>query len=273
MSKQSFANKLSMAETADKHKLYQLAVQDVETEIDFVDETYERLRGRKAVLLREDFCGTMNSACQWVRKRDGNRAVAVDLDASVLDWGCRHNISALPADMRNRVEYFNKNVIETKTPGIDITLAMNFSYFIFLTRKDMLEYFTAVRSNLATDGMFFLDIFGGYDAYRELKEARKLDGFTYIWEQARFDPITHETLCHIHFKFPDKSVMDKAFSYYWRMWSIPEIKELLAEAGFRRVDVYWEGTDEETEEGDGIYQLVEHGDADAGWISYIVAQR
>jgi len=43
-------------------------------------------------------------------------------------------------------------------------------------------------------------------------------------------------------------------------------------AGFSQVDVYWEGTDEDTGEGDGIYTPTEQGDADAGWIAYIVAR-
>ncbi len=50
------------ARTADRHELYQLSVQNVESEIDFVDAEFERLRGRKAVRLREDFCGTGNTS-------------------------------------------------------------------------------------------------------------------------------------------------------------------------------------------------------------------
>ena len=79
--------------------------------------------------------------------------------------------------------------------------------------------------------------------------------------------------CHIHFEFPDRSRMDQAFSYYWRLWTLPEIRELLIEAGFSAVTVYWEGTDRKTNEGDGIYSPAETGDADPGWVCYIVAQR
>jgi hypothetical protein len=66
--------------------------------------------------------------------------------------------------------------------------------------------------------------------------------------------------------------MDSAFDYYWRLWTLPEIREVLEEAGFSQVDIYWEGTVEETGEGDGIYEPAEVGDADPGWICYIVAQ-
>ena len=44
-----------MSELADRHLLYQYAVQDVEAEIDFVEQTWSELRQRPAVFLREDF--------------------------------------------------------------------------------------------------------------------------------------------------------------------------------------------------------------------------
>ena len=84
-----------MASKADVHALYQQAVQCVEAEIDFVDETFAKLRRRRARHLREDFCGTANAACEWVRRRRTNRAVAVDIDAGVLEWGRRHNVEPL----------------------------------------------------------------------------------------------------------------------------------------------------------------------------------
>jgi hypothetical protein len=79
--------------------------------------------------------------------------------------------------------------------------------------------------------------------------------------------------CRIHFVFPDGSKMKDAFRYEWRLWSIPEIRELLVEAGFSKTVVYWEGTDEDSDEGDGDFQPTEIGDADAGWIAYISAEK
>ena len=52
----------SMAANADRHYLYQESVQDTEAEIDFIKETWAELRNRPADLLREDFCGTANTA-------------------------------------------------------------------------------------------------------------------------------------------------------------------------------------------------------------------
>jgi hypothetical protein len=67
--------------------------------------------------------------------------------------------------------------------------------------------------------------------------------------------------------------MRRAFEYSWRMWTLPEIRELLAEAGFRRSTVYWEGTEEDTDEGDGEFTPNDTGEADLAWIAYIVAER
>jgi hypothetical protein len=66
--------------------------------------------------------------------------------------------------------------------------------------------------------------------------------------------------------------MRRAFSYNWRLWTLPEIRELLGEAGFSRVIVYWQGTDEETGEPDGIFKPATVGDADPGWICYLTAE-
>jgi len=265
----------SLADRADRHVLYQLSVQNVESEIDFVDATYKKIRGKKAKVLREDFCGTGNTSCEWVGRRPSNRAYGVDIDAETLAWGRENNVAELEDDGFERIELVEGDVLDTETEKADCLLAMNFSYWLFMTREKMIQYFTRVRENLADDGIFFLDCYGGYDAFREYQEKRKVEGeeFTYVWDQHDYDPITGHMQCYIHFAFPDGSKLDRAFDYRWRLWTLPELQELLAEAGFSRVGVYWEQTDEDTGEGNGVYERATRGDADAGWISYIVAER
>ena len=262
-----------LAGQADRHYLYQESVQDTEAEIDFVEETWAELRDRPAELLREDFCGTANTACEWIRRDPQHYAIGVDLDAEVLEWGLLNNLAQLDDEQQSRIELLQENVLVTTPVLADIVLAMNFSYYLFLVREDLLDYFRCVHASLVDDGIFFLDAYGGYDAPREIEEERECEGFTYIWEQASFNPIDATMTCHIHFEFPDRSRMDQAFSYYWRLWSLPEISELLTEAGFSDVTVYWEGTDKKTNEGNGIYQPADIGDADPGWVCYVVAQR
>ena len=259
-------------DTRDKHVLYQLAVQDSEAEIDFVETTFKALRGRKARVLREDFCGTANSACEWVRRSGKNSATGVDLDEEVLAWGKKHNLSALKSGQRKRITLEQRDV-RLPGPPVDLVLAMNFSYFIFHDRMTMRDYFESVRQSLVTDGVFMLDIYGGYDAPRELVEPRDCGHFTYNWEQASFNPVNSLMQCYIHFELEDGTKLKRAFSYFWRLWTIPELRELLAEAGFSRSRVFWEGTDEEANEGNGVFTETELGEADPGWICYIVAEK
>lgn len=265
------------AATADRHELYQLSVQDVVAEIDFVDATFLELRKRHATVLREDFAGTANTACEWVRRRPTNRAIAVDLDRPTLDWGRLHNVQALPPGARERVDLMCADV---RAPGpsgqgVEIVLAMNFSYWIFMTRETMRDYFRSVHGTLDDDGIFFLDFYGGSDTMLETVEKRRISKhFTYHWDQHRYDPISGRMHCRIHFKFPDGTVMRNAFEYEWRLWTLPEVIELLGDAGFEDVKVYWEGTDEENpEEGNGEFVPVRTGDADPAFICYIVAQK
>jgi SAM-dependent methyltransferase len=264
------------AALADRHRLYELAVQSPETEIDFVDRTYRRLRGRGARWLREDFCGTGAVARAWVRRCRLHHALAVDLDPEVLEWGRRRTQDGLTAGQRRRLELVEQDVLAVRSGPMDVVLALNFSYWLLRGRQALKDYFRKVRAALAPGGVFFLDAYGGYDSYRVMTEERlvedpALGAFTYIWDQAAYDPVTGRLLCHIHFAFPDGSRLERAFSYDWRLWSLPEIRELLAEAGFSRVTVYWQGWDADGKP-DGHFVPVERGEPDAGWIAYLTAE-
>ncbi len=262
----------SMASKADRHVLYEDSVQCVEAEIDFIDETFKTLRNRRARLLREDFCGTANTSCEWVRRRKRNRAIGVDLDQEVQQWGRKHHLAKL-GQRQAHVTLVNENVLDVQTEPVDIVLAMNFSYWIFKQRTQMGRYFQSVYDSLAEDGVFFLDAYGGSDAYKEMRERTKYDDFTYTWDQASFDPISGEMVCKIHFSVPDGSRMKNAFTYDWRLWTLPEIREILLEAGFKRVTVYWQGDDEDSDEGNGEFEPAERGEADEAWIVYISAEK
>lgn len=263
----------TMAQRADRHALYEEAVQDPPSEYRFISKTFRKLRGRRAERMREDFCGTATMSCEWVRRHGSNSAIGVDLDPEVLAWGREHNLARLEPAARMRVTLMQEDVRHVRTPPVDVVLAMNFSFQLFTERSMLRDYFRSVRDALVDDGVMFLDLYGGYEAFQELKEKRKCKGFTYIWEQARYNPISGDMRCHIHFEFPDGSRMKKAFSYDWRLWTLPEIRELLDEAGFSRVTVYWEGVDKRTGEGNGRYRPATRGDADPGWIVFISAEK
>ena len=260
-----------MAALADKHVLYETAVQCSEAEIDFVSDTFKQRRKRPARLLREDFCGTANSSVEWVRRGAGNRAIGVDLDVEVQQWGRDHHIAGLTQSQQKRIELIHGDVMQVDAEPVDVVLAMNFSYWVFKQRAVLIQYFQRVYESLADDGILFMDCFGGYESFEERKEPRPCDDFTYVWHQAKYNPITGDYRCKIHFKFEDGSQLKNAFVYDWRLWTLPELVDILSEVGYRP-SVYWEGTDEDGE-GDGVFTRTRKGEADPAWIAYIVAEK
>ena len=266
----------SLASQADRHRLYEQSVQSPEAEVNFIDRTYRELRCKTARRLREDFCGTAALCREWVRRRKTNRATGVDIDPEVLAWGRAHNLSRLDAGQAQRLDLRQEDVLGVEAGGQDVICALNFSYWLLKERGTMLRYFRQVREALKPDGIFFLDAYGGYDSYRVIVEERVIQGdagpFTYIWDQAQYDPVSGRLLCYIHFAFSDGSRLERAFTYDWRLWSLPEIRELLAEAGFGRVICYWQGWDDEGQP-DGRFVPVEEGEPEAGWIAYLTAER
>ena len=261
----------TMAELADRHICYEEAVQCAEAEVDIIDSIFKKLKKRQASTLREDFCGTTNKSCECIKRRNTNTAICVDLNKDVLDWAKRNKIEKLTAEQSSRISLINENVLNIVNDPVDIVLAMNFSHWTFKERKLMIEYYKKIRNALVDDGIFFSDAYGGYEAFQELKEKTKNDNFTYIWDQHKYDPISGSAINHIHFKFKDGSKIKKAFTYEWRVWTLPEILEMLVEAGFKPT-VYWEQADEDGE-GNGEFIPQTEGEADAGWIAYIVSQK
>jgi len=264
--------KLTMAEQADRHLLYQASVQNPDFELDFIDDTFKSIRGRKPASMREDFAGTSISSCRWVKRRRTNTAVAVDFDPEVLAWSKANNIPKLTTEQQQRIELIEDDVLNVSTEKVEVLQAYNFSYWFFQERATMLRYFQRCREALLDDGLLFLDVFGGSECYQTQKEKRKVDGFKYIWEQAEFNAITNELKCHIHFHFPDKSKIKKAFSYTWRVWGARELREILAEAGFSESIVYRQKFDPKTDEALDDYIATDEAEDYACWLGYIIAK-
>lgn len=259
----------TLAERADRHVLYQRAVQEPEADVDFTLEVFEKEFGRRPHVLREDFCGTALLCCEWAKAHPRNVAWGVDLDRETLDWGAEHNLGALDRKTRRRVAMVHGDVRSVATDPADVILAQNFSYFLFEERAGLVDYFRSCLANLGKEGMLVLDAYGGYDSMTSQLEQTEYDDFTYVWDQDDFDPIRHRATCYIHFEFPDGSRIDRAFTYKWRMYTLPEIREALLEAGFSEARVYWEGTDPKTGEGDGVYTEADTADNDPAWVCYV----
>lgn len=261
------------AATSDPRELYELSVQSPETECLFMDRVFRKLNERTPLTLREDFCGSHALCAEWVKRRRENRAVGIDLDPEILAWGQSRRAGERTAEELARLAIVQSDVTAFRGPPVDVIAAFNFSYFIFKTREELRRYFARARRGLVRDGMLVLDAYGGYESYSVMEEERNLDGFTYVWDQAAYNPVTNEVRNNIHFRFPDGTEIRRAFTYDWRLWSLPELRELLAEAGFRRTTVYWEGTEARSGEGNGVFKPTMVGEPCAGWIAYLVAER
>jgi len=253
---------------ADRHQLYQLSVQAPDHEIDFVQRVYRGLRKRAPLSLREDFCGTALLCAAWVKSHPERTATGVDICGDTLAWGREHNIAPLGAEAA-RVELLCEDVRAKRKGRFDVINALNFSYWVFRTRAELLVYFRAVRKSLAAGGLFVLDAYGGWEASEPMEEARRVPaGFTYVWEQHSFDPVTHAVTNYIHFRFRDGTALNRAFIYEWRFWTLPELTELLREAGFSRVDVHFDVAEDDEKED---YRVVTRAKNQPGFLVYLVA--
>ena len=92
-----------------------------------------------------------------------------------------------------------------------------------------------------------------------------------MWDQQTFDPISGNLVCTIGFEFKDGTRVRDAFRYDWRLWSLPELRDILNEAGFSSVDVYLEKDDKDGK-GTGVYTKHTRAKADRAVIAYIVAK-
>jgi SAM-dependent methyltransferase len=255
----------------DPHWLYQDSVQSPDVHFGFFDRVYRQRNGVYPSVLKEDFCGTALLAAEWVERRPTNKAIGIDLDAPTLAWGREHNIAPLDPDARKRISIRRANVLDVAGPRADLVVALNFSYFLFRTRDELRVYFRAARRSLAPGGLFIGDIFGGWESQKPITERTRYRGFTYLWQLDHYDPIANFARFHIHFKFHDRGGIKRAFTYDWRLWTIPEIVEILREAGFRDVDIYWEGIDHRSGFGNSVFRKTVRAENAPGWIAFFVA--
>lgn len=263
----------------DKHMLYEASVQNVDESVSFIERVYKKNFSNAPRSLREDFCGSAALACRWVRATPERKAIGLDLDPSVLQWAKQHNIAYQPKNSGS-VTLLQQNVC-SNTPPVDIVAAFNFSYNIFKKRDEFCSYLQHVQQSLNDKGLFICDMFGGTEAMNTTVEKRRIEGrtrcdgteipsFKYYWEHEDFNVINHHILCHIHFKLPGQKKRKHAFSYDWRLWTLPELLELIKEAGFSKVMVYLHGWNDDGTSDDNYSQTTSYENAE-GWLAYIVA--
>ena len=256
----------------DKYYHYGESVQSPGEVARFLEWIYLKGKGRKPSVFREDFCGTFANCLAWVQRDRKYVAYGLDLDPEPIEYGKKNYLPYLTPEQQSRVHIHEKDVLSRGAPKADIICALNFSYNIFKKRQELKKYFQACFRSLNPNGVFVVDAFGGprcHEANEEVSENGD-PSFDYFWDQESFDPLTHEGLFHIHFKRPGEKKRLNVFTYDWRVWTLPELKDLLEEVGFKRVDFLWEGSTDEGE-GDGNFQVVTKGEECEAWVAYVAA--
>ncbi|KAL1203506.1 hypothetical protein V5N11_009867 [Cardamine amara subsp. amara] len=167
-------------------------------------------------------------------------------------------------------------------PKRDLVCAFNFSCCCLHKRSELVSYFKNARDALSKKGgIFVMDLYGGASAEGQLKLQRKFPNFTYTWEQAEFDIVSRKTRISLHYHLQKQNrKIRHAFSYSWRLWSLPEIKDCMEEAGFRAVHFWLREMPDASEmrrtDGFGAgrdikYEEVKNFQQCDAWNAYIVA--
>ena len=254
-----------------KHDLYELCVQSPSHLVPF----FRAVHGGGPRVLGEDFAGTAALSHLWVDTTEAHRAIAVDLDTEALAFRGEHP----------RVEKLTADVLVADHPA-DTLFVGNFSIGYWHTRAELITYLTHARSRLNEGGVIICDTYGGETAFtlgevhrdhwipddpryagHEGKRVR------YTWEQRAADPITARVTDILHFRIEKAGVIEQemydAFTYEWRLWSIPELRDAMQEAGFRTSDVYAKTADAIDDEGNAYVLPIEDGEEELD-DSYIV---
>jgi hypothetical protein len=219
------------------------------------------VHGGRPRVLREDFCGSGGVCRAWAglgaRHRGGGRfrAVGVDLDAEPLSrLRGAAGVRAVRADVMD-------------CPArADIISATNFPIGYLWTRRDLMRYLRRSRERLRMGGVFVCDTYGGATAFTTgtlLRDVWTDDGvrIRYMWEQREADPLTGMVTDVLHFR-ADRAgdvVYEEAdaFVYRWRLWPLAELREAMAEAGFRSSEVHVQLADAVDSDGQVYVKPVE----------------
>ena len=252
----------------DRFDLYELCTQTPERDVALL----RAIHGGAARVLGEDFAGTAALARAWVRAVRGGRAVAVDRDAEPL--------RSRAADARVRTIVADVRRVAARA---DLLVALNFSLCELHERRDLVAYLRHARRRLARGGVFVADLYGGEGAFevgrqRERHRGPRGERVLYEFEQRSADALTGRVVDALHFEVAGngrrRTRLRDAFVYDWRLWSIPELRDALRDAGFAGSAVY--SRFEHARDGRGrvhVRPLRDSRELGATWCVFVAARR
>lgn len=240
----------------DRFELYELCVQSPKD----LAPLLRAIHGGRPRVLGEDFAGTAALSHEWAGADAEAGAVAVDLDAEALGrHGGHERIVKRVADVR------------TVDDPCDVLFVGNFSIGYLHTRGELVAYLRHARGRVRDGGVFVCDTYGGESAFligavhrpHPMPDGRVC---RYTWEQRHADPTTGMVTDVIHFRVERAGVIEHeirdAFVYEWRLWSVPEVRDAMAEAGFARTQVYAKLADAVDDEGNAYVEPVRDAESE-----------
>lgn len=257
-------------EPVDRYALYESAAQSPMMQAQFLRAVHGGREGEK-VTLGEDFSGTGALSRAWLEIDKAHRAVCVDRDAEPIE-----RLRAAAGE-EPRLTIHHNDVREVVDP-VGVIAVLNFSICELKIRSELLGYLTHARRRLVDEagqtGLIALDIYGGADAFVCGESDVELrSGVRYIWEQRQADPLTGRVVNAMRFVLPGGVELRDAFVYDWRLWSIPELRDALAEAGFGEIEIYDRFGDAIDNEGRLYPTPIESGEElDDNYVVYLTAK-
>lgn len=253
-----------MSDAPDRYDLYEAAAQSPEQEAEFL----RAVHGGNPRVLGEDFCGSGAICRAWVSIDPTLRAVCVDMDDDAL----RALRGRATPEQLERITIVRADVVDAREP-VDVLCALNFPVGYWFTRAELVRYLTHARTRLNPGGVFVCDIYGGANAFVCGDSEEELrGGVRYTWEQRDADPTTGRVRNAMHFALPDGREVRDAFIYDWRLWSVPELREAMADAGFTTTEVYDRLGDAVDADGNLHVRPVRGDELDDTFVVYIAAR-
>lgn len=243
----------------DRFDCYELCVQSPRHVAGFLRGLVRGPHPTPHPILAEDFCGTAAVSRRWVADArglagggagglaggDGPLAIAADLDAQTLD---KARTLAARDGVADGIAFAHTDVLTGALPPAHVIFVGNFSIGYLHDRASLVAYLARCRARLArSGGAFVCDTYGGPGAFRlgALQRKHPAPGreiIHYLWRHEDADPVTALVTNSISFRIElDGEIiadLPRAFVYRWRLWSLPELREAMLDAGFQRMEVY-----------------------------------